>query len=317
MGRGQPRLHSSVLDLNALPLPDLFHALTVDGLFRRTLEIARSEDLGAAGDITTDSIIPEDAIVSATLGARRPGVVAGLAAIPLLLDVFGCTAAATIRRPDGSRCQAGDVLARLEGPLRGILAIERTLLNLIGRLSGVATITDAHVQQVRGTGAVVCDTRKTTPGLRGVEKYAVRCGGGTLHRIGLYDAALYKDNHLAHVPTVGLTQAINRAVRAVRASASPRFVEVEVDSLAQLEAVLACEEGLVDVILLDNMPLQMLREAVEKRNQSGRRVLLEASGGVSLGAIRAIAESGVERVSVGAITHSAPALDVGLDIEPS
>lgn len=305
-----------MLDLNALSLPDLFRTLTADGLFGRTLEIARQEDLGGAGDITSGSIIPPDAAAAASLGVRRPGVIAGLAALPMLLDVFGLSLRATIERPDGSRCAAGDVIARLEGPLRGLLAVERTLLNLIGRLSGIATLTDAYVQQVRGTGAVVCDTRKTTPGLRGVEKYAVRCGGGTLHRIGLYDAVLYKDNHLARIPPVALTQAIDSAARAVREAASPRFVEVEVDSLAQLDAVLACEEGLVDMILLDNMEPAQLREAVVRRDRSRRRVLLEASGGVSLTTVGAMAATGVDRISVGAITHSAPALDVGLDIEP-
>jgi nicotinate-nucleotide pyrophosphorylase (carboxylating) len=309
-----------MIDLNALSLPDLFAALTDSGALDRLLDAAFEEDLGLAGDITSRSIIPAEQMGRGEIIAREAGVLAGLAALPAIIkrieaQGFPSTGAQPIEllADDGDRIQPGQAAARLHLPLRQMLAIERIMLNLLGRLSGVATLTARYVDAVAGTKAAICDTRKTTPGLRALEKYAVRCGGATLHRIGLHDAALYKDNHLAHIAPERLIEELTAAAKAVRNRHEVRFVEVEVDTLIQLERVLAVEHGLIDIILLDNMAAPQLREAVELRNAHAPNVLLEASGGVNLHSVRAIAESGVDRISVGAITHSAPSLDVGLD----
>jgi nicotinate-nucleotide pyrophosphorylase (carboxylating) len=202
----------------------------------------------------------------------------------------------------------------LRGPLAAILPVERTLLNLLGRASGVATMTARFVDAVAGTGTVIVDTRKTTPGLRMIEKYAVRSGGGGLHRIGLYDAVLVKDNHIAGLGE-GYVEAIEAAAMACREQMRPRFIEVEVDRLEQLDAILALPSGIIDIILLDNMDLAAMREAVEAKNQRRRGLLLEASGGITLDSVRAVAETGVDRIAGGAITHSAVQIDFGLDIE--
>jgi nicotinate-nucleotide pyrophosphorylase (carboxylating) len=303
-----------VIDLNSLSLPALFTELTKDGSVQRLVALARWEDLRDAGDVTTASIIEPDRRAEATLVARAAGVVAGLAALDTVLKGFDAAIAATPRRADGQACRANEPLAALRGPLAGMLTVERTLLNLLGRLSGIATLTRRYVDAVAGTGAVICETRKTTPGLRSLEKYAVRCGGGTLHRLGLHDAALYKDNHLAHLPLDRLGETLTEAIGCARDAADLRFVEVEIDTLTQLASVLALEEGLIDVVLLDNMAVDELRRAVAMRDERAPGVQLEASGGVTLETVRPIAESGVDRISVGALTHSAVALDVGLDI---
>jgi nicotinate-nucleotide pyrophosphorylase (carboxylating) len=304
-----------VLDLDALPLEGLFEALTGDGSLARLLRAARDEDLGGGGDVTTASIVPAGATARAHLVARAGGIACGLRAVPAVLEAFAARAVRwSPSSADGSRCRAGEALGVIEGDLAAILALERTLLNLVGHLGGVATATRAFVDAAAGTRAAICATRKTTPGLRGLEKYAVRCGGGTLHRLGLHDAALYKDNHLAGVAPTRLAAVLTAAVRAARRSPL-RFVEVEVDDLAQLRAVLAIEPGLVDMVLLDNMPPALLAEAVAIRDEIAPRVLLEASGGVRIDTVSAIAATGVDRISVGAITHSAPALDVALDVE--
>lgn len=305
---------SVTLDWNAMSLPEFFGAACATGLVRRAIELARDEDLGASGDVTSASMIPAEAVGRAALAARAPGVAAGLACAPMTLEVFGgrCRWAPTAK--DGDRIEAGRVVGEIAGPLRDILAIERTLLNLVCRLSGVATLTATYVEAVRGTRARVCDTRKTTPGLRMLEKYAVRCGGGWSHRMGLHDAALLKDNHLAHIPAGGLGERITQASALARRSGPVSFVEVEVDTLEQFREVLALAPGVVDYVLLDNMTPDMMREAVRMRDGAGARVLLEASGGVSLSTVRAVAEAGVDRISVGRLTHSAPALDFGLDM---
>ena len=303
-------------DLNDLPLPDLFARFAAGALVRRLLELARDEDLGA-GDITSDAALdPEDGL-RAALVARRGGVVAGLAAAPLLLDVFGGRCRFSPTAHDGDAVTAGATLGEVSGPARDVLAVERTLLNLVGRLSGVATLTARYAHAARP--ALVYDTRKTSPGMRVLEKYAVRCGGGRMHRVGLFDAALFKDNHLAGVPLAHLREALTRMAREARRQARSRgvalaFVEAEVDSLDQFAQALAVEPGLIDVVLLDNLPPERLREAVSMRDAAGSRVALEASGGVSLETIGAIAATGVERIAVGAITHSAPTLDVALDV---
>ena len=240
--------------------------------------------------------------------------VSGLASTPLLARVFGTSIRAEATRRDGERISPGETLAVLEGDLAQIVTLERTLLNLIGRMSGVATLTRKYVDAVAGTRATILDTRKTTPGLRLLEKYAVRCGGGSSHRLGLYDAVLVKDNHIAGIPLDSLPGELARASRAIRAERPILFFEVEVDTLEQFERVLRVERGLIDIVLLDNLGPDALRDAVRMRDRAGSAILLEASGGVRLETVRALAESGVDRISAGALTHSAVSADIGLDI---
>jgi nicotinate-nucleotide pyrophosphorylase (carboxylating) len=301
-------------DLSDLSLAEVFASLTAGSAVQRLLDAAFEEDLGLAGDITSRSIVPPDRRGTGEVVARQAGVIAGLAVLPLIGERFELPGAFEFLARDGDTVVPGRAVARLDMPLREMLGIERTMLNLLGRLSGIATLTRRYVEAIAGTRAVICDTRKTTPGLRHLEKYAVRCGGGTLHRMGLHDAALYKDNHLAHLEPDRLAEALAAAVRTVRERFEPSFVEVEVDELDQLQRVLGMERGLVDMVLLDNMATATLRQAVAMRDERAPGVLLEASGGVSLETIRAVAESGVDRISVGALTHSAPALDLGLDV---
>ncbi|MEX2220044.1 MAG: carboxylating nicotinate-nucleotide diphosphorylase [Phycisphaerales bacterium] len=304
-------------DLNALPLDRLYGELGAGGLILRALELARDEDLGH-GDITSGACIDAAARGQGVIVARARGVVAGLAALPDLLRVFGGTLRAHPLTRDGADGRAGAGVARLSGPLHELLALERTALNLLGRLSGVATLTRSYVTAAAqgSPKAGVYDTRKTTPGLRALEKYAVRCGGGRSHRLGLFDAVLIKDNHLAGVPAGRLGAFIRDAARRARA-ASPGllFVEAEVDTLEQLGQVLALEPGTVNIVLLDNMTVDELRRAVALRDASPARPELEASGGVRLETIAAIAATGVDRISAGALTHSAASLDVALEVE--
>lgn len=268
---------------------------------------ALHEDVGH-GDLTTLALIPAEAQAAARFVLREPAVLAGLpvltavfAAVDPRLTLEACAA-------EGQHLAAGATVAVVRGPVRGILTGERVALNLLQRLCGIATQTARYVEAVRGTRARILDTRKTTPGLRALEKYAVRIGGGVNHRFGLFDAVLIKDNHLAQLARQGLGPA--EAVRRARAAVGPMVrVEVEVESVA--DALQAAEAG-ADVILLDNMPPALLREAVAA---VGRRALLEASGGITLESIRAVAESGVDVISVGALTHSARALDIGLDMD--
>ena len=274
------------------------------GLIVRAVADALAEDLGLAGDITTDATVPEGAMVRATFAARKPGVISGLA---VAAEAFAALDARVVFEPvvrDGDTVAAGTVVAKVHGPARGILTGERVALNFMGRMSGIATLTRAYVDAIAGTKAVIVDTRKTTPGLRAFEKYAVRCGGGMNHRVGLFDAILIKDNHI--VAAGGLAAAIAGA----RARAGHLVkIEVEVDTLAQLDEVMAHK---VDVVLLDNMTPVQLKTAVQRVAGS---MLTEASGGVSLDSVRGIAEAGVDLISVGALTHSAPVLDLGLDFE--
>lgn len=314
-------------DLNTLSLDALYDELARSGLVHRLIELARDEDLGpipATGDITTLACIPDGTIGNATVVARTRGVIAGLAAVDDMLAVMAPGVAFSASVGDGVTVEAETVLGTLTGPLRQILTVERTLLNMLGRLSGIATRTAAFVGAIAGTGAVVLDTRKTTPGLRMLEKYAVRCGGGMCHRIGLYDAVLVKDNHIAGVSGEALAGVIAAAASQARSMRSEsvsaqdeqlRFVEVEVDTLGQLEAVLGLEPGLVDIVLLDNMSPQRLTRAVQIRDRLLGGVLLEASGGVTLDTIGEIARTGVDRISVGSLTHGATWLDVALDMD--
>jgi nicotinate-nucleotide pyrophosphorylase (carboxylating) len=216
---------------------------------------------------------------------------------------------------DGERLVEGAAFISLEGPLRGILAAERTLLNYVGHLSGIATLTATFVERTQGTRASICDTRKTLPGMRMLEKWAVRCGGGTNHRIGLFDAMLVKDNHVAGLTPANMAARVASAVAEARARTPLRFVEVECDHLEQLQAILDLSRGTVDMVLLDNMSAGQLTEAVRMRDAAACGLLLEASGGVNLDSVAAIAATGVDRISIGALTHSAPCLDIGLDIE--
>lgn len=284
---------------------------------KRLLLWGLEEDLGRVGDLTSKAVIPADAKGAAVVVARRAGVVAGLPALPLLVRMQGFGVEVELLKSDGP-VNAGDRLARYRGSLRGILAIERLGLNFLYRLSGVATLTAQFVAAVRGRlssrgmQVQVCDTRKTTPGWRRLEKYAVRVGGGTNHRVGLFDAVLIKDNHLAGLAEQG-GDPIETAVNAARSmSSSGITVEVEVDDLEQLKRALSVAP---DYILLDNMSPDVLRQAVAMRDQSASSCLLEASGGVTLETIASIAETGVDRISVGALTHSAVGFDVALDYE--
>jgi nicotinate-nucleotide pyrophosphorylase (carboxylating) len=275
-------------------LPDLI----VEPIVRMAL----AEDLGRAGDITSAACVPAEARLTLAFVARKPGVLAGLACARLAIAALDPDARIDIVRRDGEALAAGDAIAVVEGGARALLAAERTALNLMGRLSGIATLTAAYVARVAGTKARIIDTRKTTPGLRALEKHAVRCGGGANHRFGLDDAILIKDNHVAACGGVAA------ALRRVRAHAGHMVrIEVEVDSLAQLREAL--EHG-PDVIMLDNFTLSDLREAVAIAQG---RVALEASGGVSLETVAEIARTGIDLISVGALTHSAPTLDIGLD----
>mgnify|MGYP006294263645 FL=1 len=263
--------------------------------------------------MTSALFIDERAVASGRVVARQAGVMAGLAALPTIAAVYDPALSVELTRQDGDRVEPGDVLATIAGPWRSMLAGERVALNLLGRLSGIATLTGAYVARCRGTKAAVLDTRKTTPTLRGLEKYAVACGGGRTHRMGLYDAVLLKDNHLAGIPGASLREKVRSAAAQARAE-HPRlkFIEVEVDTLDQLDAVLPTG---VDLVLLDNMALDALRQAVRRRDAWGTGVQLEASGGVNLDTIAHIAATGVDRISVGALTHSAVALDVALDVD--
>lgn len=280
-------------------LPDL----VVEPIVR----LALAEDLGRAGDVTAAACIPAEARMTAAFAARKPGVLAGMQCVRLAVLAMDPQARVDVRLDDGQAFEAGAVLAVVEANARAFLSAERTALNLVGRLSGVATVTRAYVQAVAGTGARIADTRKTTPGLRALEKHAVACGGGVNHRFGLDDAILIKDNHVA------VCGGVAEAVRRARAFAPHLMkVEVEVDGLDQLDAVLALiDQGCApDVVMLDNFRLADLRAAVSR---VAGRLVLEASGGVDLTTVRGIAETGVDVISVGALTHSAPVLDIGLD----
>lgn len=276
---------------------------------RPLIERALDEDVGA-GDVTTDTIVPAAARVSGRLVARAEGVVAGL---PVAAAVFTALDAEVRLTPDvaeGARVAAGAVLARVEGPARPVLTGERTALNFLQRLSGIATRARRYADEIAGTSARIYDTRKTTPGWRILEKYAVRCGGAQNHRVGLFDQILIKDNHVALRPDLDMAGLVRLARSAAPAG---MLIEVEVDTLGQLLAVLPARP---DIILLDNMTPTMVAECVRAVRQAGvgYRPELEASGGITLENVRAFALAGVDRISIGAITHSAPSLDISLDL---
>jgi nicotinate-nucleotide pyrophosphorylase (carboxylating) len=284
------------------------------------VEAALIEDLGTVGDVTTRALVEADRVGTVSIVARRPGVLAGLPIVRLVCDRLEAGTAVAIEplRRDGDLLAAGDVVARLRGPVRPLLTGERTALNFLTFLSGTATLAHRYVQAVAGTRAAILDTRKTVPGHRLLQKYAVRCGGGTNHRLGLHDGCLVKDNHLAAWLARGdqgrgdaSVGPLASAVRHARRAVPPGLpIEFEVDTLAQLADVL---DGPPDIVLLDNMDLPRLREAVRLRDARTPHVLLEASGGVTLETVAAIAATGIDRISSGALTHSAPALDLAYD----
>ena len=266
------------------------------------VDVALAEDIGQ-GDLTTRATVPGDAQLKASMVARENMVVAGMPIVEEIVKRLVPNATIKILAPDGTAVSTGDVLVKLEGPAEGLLTAERTALNSVQFLSGIATLTNAYVTEISGTKATLLDTRKTVPGLRNLSKYAVRCGGGTNHRIRLDDGILIKDNHIAVAGDIAT---------AVLAAKSHDFggikIQAECDTLGQVQQAL---DAGADALLLDNMPPPVLRQAVALVQG---RIPLEASGGVNLNTIRAIAETGVDFISVGAITQRAPAVDIGLDI---
>ena len=292
--------------------PAVQAALVMSGLdvpkVEELLVRAVLEDLGGGADLTSLATVPEDLVGIADVRARAAGVAAGVSVAGAALQVAGNLTSGSVRVElevaDGDPVGAGDVLLTATGPIRSLLTGERTALNLVCHLAGIATLTRRWVDAIDGTGAKIRDTRKTTPGLRALEKYAVRCGGGSNHRMSLADAALIKDNHVLAAGSV------SEAFEAVRRRFPDVPVEVECDTLDQVQA---CVEAGADLILLDNMPVEELRKAVEI---AGGRARLEASGGLTLETARAVAETGVDFLAVGALTHSAPILDVGMDLRP-
>jgi nicotinate-nucleotide pyrophosphorylase (carboxylating) len=273
-------------------------ALNADAV-SRFIDRALAEDLGS-GDITSDAVIPENAVVKLVMTTRQDIVVAGIGIAALVFLRLASKARVTVEAPDGTSAKAATVLARLEGPARGLLSAERTALNIVQHLSGIATLTRAYAERIAGSPAVLMDTRKTVPGLRKLAKYATAIGGARNHRLALDDGVLIKDNHIAVAGSLG--EAVKRAK-----AKGLKSIEVECDSLGQVEEALAAGAGR---LLLDNMDLATLRRAVEL---TGGRAKLEASGGVTLESVRAIAETGVDFISAGRITSSAPAADIGLD----
>lgn len=265
---------------------------------------ALAEDLGLAGDITTDAVIGPGARAVGVFATRKPGVVAGLPVAAAAMRMLDPDATFEMLVPDGTIAGTRQAIGRVSGNARALLSAERVALNFMGRMSGIATLTRRYVEVIAGTKATIIDTRKTTPNLRPFEKYAVRAGGGMNHRVGLFDAVLIKDNHVIVAGGIGA------AIEAVRVRVGHAVkVQVEVDTLEQLAEVLRHR---VDAVLLDNMGPDQLRQAVEL---VAGRLITEASGGINLESVRSIAEAGVDLISAGALTHSAPVLDIGLDFE--
>jgi nicotinate-nucleotide pyrophosphorylase (carboxylating) len=285
--------------------------------------LAKREDLGG-GDVTSDLLVSDEKVGVGTLLQKEIGIVCGLPIVEMICRAYD--ERLRVELIPGFHLEIiegrfGDQritpLLRIRGPLRSLLSAERVILNFLQHLSGIATLTQRFVRRVEGTGAKIYDTRKTLPGMRMLAKYAVRCGGGFNHRMGLFDAVLIKDNHLASLPLKELGPFLAGVVSRSRAQDGSRMIEVEVDNLEQFREVLKVDG--VDVVLLDNMDCPRMQSAVELRNSLGKKgkLSLEASGGVTLETVRSIALTGVERIAVGAITHSATALDIGLEIEDS
>jgi nicotinate-nucleotide pyrophosphorylase (carboxylating) len=283
---------------------------------RNLWERALQED-GADNDITSLVATSDRQIVSASVVAREAGTFAGQAVFDVIQEAYPGQLTVSLSVCDGEAFKPDTELALLSGPFRTLLGTERTLLNFLQRLCGVATVTRRYVDAVADTGAKIVDTRKTIPGWRNLDKYAVRCGGGKNHRMGVHDAVLVKDNHLAGVEPDRLAGAAATIISDLSGTTPPpKFIEFEVDDLAQLEQLIKVVG--IDIILLDNFSLKDMRTAVRMRDEAGLggRLQLEASGGVDLESVRAIAETGVERIAIGALTHSARALDIALDVRP-
>ena len=291
---------------------------------RELIQLARKEDLGfpAPDDVTSRMLVDEDAVGVGTLVQKEVGIACGLPIVEMVCRTYD--ERLRVEQIPGFHLEIIEgrfsdtkttPLLRVRGPLRSLLSAERVVLNFLQHLSGVATMTQRFVRRVEGTGAAIVDTRKTVPGFRVLDKYAVRAGGGQNHRMGLHDGLLVKDNHIAHIPLRELSGYLSKVVGKCRSEDATRLVEVEVDTTEQLREVLKVEN--VDVILLDNMDCPSMERAVALRDAAGRKgkTLLEASGGITLETVRLVATTGVDRIAVGAITHSAPALDIGLDVE--
>ena len=288
---------------------------------RDLIHLAKREDLGD-DDVTSRLMVPEGRVGVGTFLQKETGIACGLPIVEMVCRAYDERLRVEqipgfhMEIIEGRFSDARNTpLLRVRGPMRSLLSAERVVLNFLQHLGGVATQTQRFVRRVAGTGAKIYDTRKTIPGLRLLDKYAVRCGGGFNHRVGLYDGLLVKDNHLAAVPLREMASFLSKVIAASRAEDPGRFVEVEVDNLDQLREVLKVDG--VGVVLLDNMDCPAMERAVQLRDAAGRRgtLDLEASGGVTLETVRQIATSGVERIAVGALTHSCPALDVGMDVE--
>ena len=283
---------------------------------RELIRLSVREDLDRSFDITTLALVPHDAQASASLVVREPGVVCGLRLAQLVCEEMDIPATWTLHASDGDAVTAETCIAQFTGPARDLLTAERPILNFLGHLSGIASLTNQFVDAVQGHTARIYDTRKTTPGWRRLEKYAVRCGGGSNHRVGLFDAVLIKDNHLAELSASNGDASPANAVKTVRRFLANNplgrdvIVEIEVDTLDQLRNALSVAP---DIVLLDNMPPADLRQAVALRDAAAVSTELEASGGITLSTVASVAGTGIDRISVGALTHSAISLDIGLD----
>ncbi len=295
-------------------LPELWRQLSAGNL-EQTVSATLAEDR-AAHDITSQALCMDGEVVEARVVTRETAVCAGLGLLEGFAKCCGVSVSVRPELADGARVAAGASLAIVRGTRRSILPIERSMLNLLSVAMATATLTARYVAAVEGTRARVCDTRKTIPGLRWLQKYAVACGGGCLHRMALDDAMLVKDNHVAGLSPQQYAERIQHGVARVRATGnSIRFVCAEADTLQQFEALLALPAGTVEIALLDNFSVAQLGHAVALRDASGSSMLLEASGGVRLETISSIARSGIDRISVGALTHSAGSIDLALDMD--
>ncbi len=276
------------------------------------IHLAKEEDLGC-GDVTSEATIPEDQKGQAQICFRQPGIICGLPVAQAILTEYHPQLTLESNCTDGQSIDAGQNTGTISGPLRHMLSAERVVLNFLQHLSGIATQTEKYVEQTKGSKTQICDTRKTIPGWRQLEKYAVRCGGGTNHRMGLYDAGLIKDNHIAALNketwSEGLAEAVNRLYDN---HPDLKFIEAEVDNLDQLSQILNFKH--IHIILLDNMNNEQIAKAVAMRNEMNPNILLEASGGITLNRIKEISAIGVDRISIGALTHHIESLDIGLDL---
>jgi nicotinate-nucleotide pyrophosphorylase (carboxylating) len=302
------------LEADVIPFPP-------ESEIRDLINLAKREDLGN-DDVTSRLMVPENQIGVGTLMQKETGIACGLPIVEMICRAYDerlrveMIPGFHMEIIEGRFADARSTpLLRLRGPMRSLLAAERVILNFLQHMGGVATQTQRFVRRVAGTQAKIYDTRKTIPGFRALDKYAVRCGGGMNHRIGLFDGLLVKDNHIAAIPLRDLAAQLSQSVARSRAEDPARFIEVEVDNLTQLREVLKVDG--IHVILLDNMDCPTMEQAVAMRNATGRKpaVQMEASGGVTLDTVRQIAMTGIDRIAVGALTHSALALDVGLDVE--